>query len=228
LLSPAPPRFAGGKPVSTFPDHALGWGRLLYHGVVGIVIARPAEVLEFIWVVWLISWVVASFWSGRTQRRVGTVETWTYRAAMIAGGILLVPWTAQLLGERQLWEVGYGGATALAVVMVAGLAFTWWGRIRLGRLWSSAITRKEGHHIIDDGPYALVRHPIYTGLIVALLATAAAEAVATAVIGAALIIFGIWLKATTEERFLMAEFDAAAYAAYRRRVPMLVPFLPHR
>jgi protein-S-isoprenylcysteine O-methyltransferase Ste14 len=192
------------------------------------VIARPAEVLEFIWVVWLISWVAASFWSGRTQRRVGTLETWTYRAAMIAGGILLVPWTAQLLDERQLWEVGYGGAVALAVVMVAGLAFAWWGRIRLGRLWSSAITRKEGHRIIDDGPYALVRHPIYTGLIVALLATAAAEAVVTALIGTALIIFGIWLKASTEERFLMAEFDAAAYADYRRRVPMLVPFLRYR
>jgi protein-S-isoprenylcysteine O-methyltransferase Ste14 len=192
------------------------------------VIARPAEVLEFIWVVWLISWVAASFWSGRTQRRVGTLETWTYRAAMIAGGILLVPWTAQLLDERQLWEVGYGGAAALAVVMVAGLAFAWWGRIRLGRLWSSAITRKEGHRIIDDGPYALVRHPIYTGLIVALLATAAAEAVVTALIGTALIIFGIWLKASTEERFLMAEFDAAAYADYRRRVPMLVPFLRYR
>jgi protein-S-isoprenylcysteine O-methyltransferase Ste14 len=192
------------------------------------VIARPAEVLEFIWVVWLISWVAASFWSGRTQRRVGTLETWTYRAAMIAGGILLVPWTAQLLDERQLWEVGYGGAVALAVVMVVGLAFAWWGRIRLGRLWSSAITRKEGHRIIDDGPYALVRHPIYTGLIVALLATAAAEAVVTALIGTALIIFGIWLKASTEERFLMAEFDAAAYADYRRRVPMLVPFLRYR
>lgn len=192
------------------------------------MIARPAETLEFIWIIWLISWVAASFWSGRTQRRVGTLETWTYRAAMIAGGILLVPWTARLLGERQLWQVGYGTAAALAVVMVAGLAFAWWGRIRLGRLWSSAITRKEGHRIIDDGPYAYVRHPIYTGLIVALLATAAAEAVVTALIGTALIIFGIWLKASTEERFLITEFDADAYAAYRRRVPMLVPFLPHR
>ena len=190
--------------------------------------ARPAVTLELIWVAWLISWVAASFWSGRTQRRVGTLETWTYRAAMIVGGILLVPWTAQLLGERQLWNVGYGGAAALAAVMLAGLAFTWWARIHLGRLWSSAITRKEGHRIVDNGPYALVRHPIYTGLIVALLATAAAEATVTALIGAALIIFGIWLKASTEERFLMVEFDAGAYAAYRRRVPMLVPFLGRR
>lgn len=192
------------------------------------MLARPAATLEIIWIVWLISWVAASFWTGRTQRRVGTLATWTYRTAMIAGGILLFPWTAQLLGERELWDVGDGGAYALAAVMLVGLAFAWWARIRLGRLWSSAITRKEDHRIIDDGPYALVRHPIYTGLILALLATAAAEATITALLGTALIVFGIWLKARTEEYFLIAEFDADAYAAYRRRVPMLVPFLPQR
>jgi protein-S-isoprenylcysteine O-methyltransferase Ste14 len=192
------------------------------------VTVGPSTTLEIIWILWLISWVAASFWSGRTQRRVGTLESWTYRAAMIAGGILLVPFTARALGEQRLWGLSYGGAYALAAVMLAGLAFTWWGRVHLGRLWSSAITRKEDHRIIDDGPYGLVRHPIYTGLIVALLATAAAEGRVTALVGAALVIFGIWLKARTEERFLKVEFDGDAYAAYCRRVPMLIPFLPGR
>jgi protein-S-isoprenylcysteine O-methyltransferase Ste14 len=191
------------------------------------VITRPSETLELIWIVWLLSWVAASFWSGRTQRRVGTLETWTYRAAMIAGGILLVPWTAWTLAETPLWDVGYGGAYVLAAVMVAGLTFTWWARVHLGRLWSSAITRKEGHRIVDTGPYGVVRHPIYTGIIVGLLATAAAEATATALVGAALIIFGLWLKASSEERFLMVELGPDAYGPYCRRVPMLIPFLPH-
>ncbi|HXX03535.1 MAG TPA: isoprenylcysteine carboxylmethyltransferase family protein [Xanthobacteraceae bacterium] len=192
------------------------------------MLARPAATLELIWIAWLVSWVAASFWTGRTQRRVDTLATWTYRAGMIVGGIMLVPWTPQLLHERLLWDVGYGGAYALAAVMLVGLGFAWWARIRLGRLWSSAITRKEDHRIIDDGPYALVRHPIYSGLILALLATAAAEATVTALLGTALIIFGIWLKASTEERFLSQELDLQAYADYRRRVPMLVPFLPQR
>lgn len=191
------------------------------------MITRPSETLELIWIVWLLSWVAASFWSGRTQRRVGTLETWTYRAAMIAGGILLVPWTAWTLAETPLWDVGYGGAYVLAAVMVAGLTFTWWARVHLGRLWSSAITRKEGHRIVDTGPYGVVRHPIYTGIIVGLLATAAAEATATALVGAALIIFGLWLKASSEERFLMVELGPDAYGPYCRRVPMLIPFLPH-
>jgi protein-S-isoprenylcysteine O-methyltransferase Ste14 len=192
------------------------------------VISRPSTPLEIIWIVWLVSWVAASFWSDRTQSRAATLETWTYRAGMIVGGILLVPLTARVLGDNELWDVGQGGAYALAAVMVAGLAFTWWARIHLGRLWSSAITRKKGHRIVDTGPYALVRHPIYTGLIVALLATVAAEARVTALVGGGFIIFGLWLKARSEERFLIAELGPDAYRAYCHRVPMLIPFLPVR
>lgn len=188
----------------------------------------PRETLDLIWIGWLVSWVAASVWSGRTQKRVATLETWTYRAGMIAGGVLLVPWTPSLLGEGRLWDVGDRGGYALIVVMLAGLAFAWWARIHLGRLWSSAITRKEDHRIVDTGPYAIVRHPIYTGLIIALLATAAMEGRVSALLGTALIIFGLWLKARSEERFLMAELGPDAYGSYCRRVPMLIPFLPPR
>lgn len=188
---------------------------------------HPNQVLEFIWIGWLISWIAASFWSTRPQKRAGTLETWTYRAVMIAGGILLAPWTGPLLGEKPMWEISYGGAFALAAVMLAGLLLTWWARIYLGPLWSSVITRKKDHRIVDSGPYAFVRHPIYTGLVIALLATAAAEGRATALAGAAFVIFGVWLKARAEERFLTAEFGAEIYASYCRRVSMLIP-LPHR
>ena len=73
----------------------------------------------------------------------------------------MTPLTAQVLGEKPIWPVSYGGAYVLAAVMVAGLAFTWWARIYLGRLWSSEITRKEDHRIVDTGPYGIVRHPVY-------------------------------------------------------------------
>jgi protein-S-isoprenylcysteine O-methyltransferase Ste14 len=189
---------------------------------------QPKQVLELIWIAWLISWMAASFWSGRTQKRAATLETWTYRAAMIAGGALLVPWTGPLLGEKQIWEVGWPGAIVLTAIMVAGLLLTWWARIYLGSLWSSVITRKEGHKIVDTGPYALVRHPIYTGLIIGLLATVAAEGRITGFIGGALLILGVWLKARTEERFLTVELGQEAYASYCRRVPMLVPFFVSR
>ena len=84
---------------------------------------RPSAILEIIWIVWLCSWVAASFWSGRTQSRIGSLDTWTYRFVMIVGGFLLVPLTAQVLGEKPIWPVGHGAAYALATVMLAGTLF---------------------------------------------------------------------------------------------------------
>jgi len=141
------------------------------------------------------------------------------------GAIVLSPWAAGALGEKPLYNLGDVGTYMLAAVMLAGISFTWWARIHLGRYWSNAITRKEGHNIVDSGPYGLVRHPIYTGLILAILATGAAVATAASLLGALLISFGEWQKARMEERFLSAELGPEAYESYRRRVPMIVPFV---
>jgi len=188
----------------------------------------PTQLLPLIWIAWLISWAMASFWSGRTEKHLMISDSLVYRVPIIAGALLLTPWTAQLLGEKSLWHFGNGGTYVLAGLSFAGLSFTWWARIHLGRFWSNAITRKEGHQIIDTGPYGLVRHPIYTGLIGAILATGAAVATVTALLGALLIALGLWQKARMEEDFLTLELGADAYGPYCRRVPMLVPFLPHR
>jgi protein-S-isoprenylcysteine O-methyltransferase Ste14 len=190
-----------------------------------IVIIRLSEAFEVIWLGWLASWVAAAFWSGRTAKRATTWETWTYRVTIIVGAILIAPWTAPALEEKPIWRVGNTGAYALVAVMLAGLLLTWVARIHLGRLWSSAITRKEEHRVVDTGPYAFVRHPIYAGIITALIATALTEATLVALLGAVLIALGLWLKARAEERFLMAELGPDAYGSYCRRVPMLIPFL---
>jgi protein-S-isoprenylcysteine O-methyltransferase Ste14 len=186
---------------------------------------RPRAVFAVIWFGWIVSWLAAAFWSNRTQKLALTWNTLLYRVVILAGALLMTPWAARRLAVTRLWHVGYTGAYALAAVTLAGILFTWWARIHIGRLWSGSITRKEGHHVVDTGPYALVRHPIYSGLILALLATAAAQATANGLAGAALLSFGFWLKARAEEQFLTAELGADAYGAYRRRVPMLVPSL---
>lgn len=186
----------------------------------------PTELLAIIWIAWLVSWIVGSFWSARTEKRPVTWRARAHRLPVIIGGLLLTPWIEQALGERPMWVLGNGGTYALAVVAMAGLLFVWWGRIHLGRFWSNEITRKEGHRVIDTGPYSYVRHPIYTGLIAAILATGVAVGTATAILGAVLIAFGLWVKARAEEGFLTAELDPSAYESYRRRVPMLIPFLP--
>jgi len=184
---------------------------------------RPGVVFAVIWIGWVLSWIGAAFWSAPTQKRIVTWDVWASRAAIFAGALLLLLSARHMLGEARLWHAGYGAAYALAGLTLAGIVFVWWARIHIGPLWSGAITRKQGHRVVDSGPYAWVRHPIYTGLIVAIVATAAAQGTMTALVGAALVAIGLWLKARVEERFLTAELGADAYGAYRRRVPMLIP-----
>jgi hypothetical protein len=93
------------------------------------VIVRPEHIVEFIWIGWLVSWLTASFWSDRAQKHLAAPQTWTYRAALIAGGILLAPPTAWLLSEAPLWQLGYRGTFVLLAIMLIGLCFTWWARI---------------------------------------------------------------------------------------------------
>lgn len=115
----------------------------------------------------------------------------------------------------------------MCVALVAlGIAFAWWARLRLGRLWSAHITRKADHRVIDSGPYAIVRHPIYTGLLLSLLATAIMRGRLLDIVGFLLLLLGWWLKARMEERWLTQQLDSCAYGEYRRRVPMLIPFGP--
>ena len=191
----------------------------------GWIVAWPTRLLALIWLAWIVSWVVASFWSGRTKRHVRTRDSFVYRVPILLGAILFFPWTARALGETRIYDPGNFGTYALAIVVLLGISFTWWARIHLGRLWSNAITKKEDHRIVDTGPYGLVRHPIYAGLILAILATGAALATWSSLTGALLISFGQWRKARMEEGFLTAELGPEAYGPYCRRVPMIVPFL---
>ena len=109
---------------------------------------------------------MASLWSGHTEKRAATRETWIYRFIIFAGAILIAPWTPQALGERSIWQVGYYGAYLIVGVMMMGSrANLAWARIHLGRpaLVRTAITRKEKHRLVDTGPYGFVRHPVKHG-----------------------------------------------------------------
>jgi protein-S-isoprenylcysteine O-methyltransferase Ste14 len=186
----------------------------------------PTQLLAIIWILWVISWVVASVWSGQTKKHVMTSDSLKYRIPILVGAILFLPWTGQVLGEKPLWQFSSFGIYVMALLTLAGISFTWWARIHLGQFWSNAITHKEGHHVIDTGPYGLVRHPIYTGLIAGMLVTGIAVGTVTAIVGAVLISLGMAQKARMEEVFLSAELGVEEYGAYRRRVPMLIPFTP--
>jgi protein-S-isoprenylcysteine O-methyltransferase Ste14 len=188
----------------------------------------PTELLALIWLAFLASWVGASFWQGRTKKQVMTLESQRYSLPILIGGILYTPWIANVMGWKPLWVLGNTGISIAAVLSVAGIAFAWWGRLHLGKFWSNTITHKEDHRVIDTGPYGIVRHPIYTGLIFGMLVTGIAIGNVTTILGAILISLGMWQKGRMEEVFLSKELGEDAYGAYCRRVTMIIPFLSPR
>ncbi len=188
------------------------------------MVRSPLFVAEMLWIAWAVSWMAARFWQARA---IAGADASSYRWQLIAAfaGYLCLFIEAPN-GRGALWHLPPGAAWAMVALVAVGMAFAWWARIHLGNLWSGLIVRREGHRIVDTGPYALVRHPIYTGLILGAAAVAALKATPLSILGACLIALGFGLKAKVEERFLADELGAADYAAYRRRVPMLVPFAP--
>ncbi|HXU99192.1 MAG TPA: isoprenylcysteine carboxylmethyltransferase family protein [Caulobacteraceae bacterium] len=187
----------------------------------------PLEAARLMWDAWCVSWLIAMVWSRRAAARPPAVAQFVHWAPTLLGFFLL-GFGSYRTHYRPLWSLSDPVAWVLAGVCAAGLLFTWWARITLGSLWSGSVSRKDDHVVVQKGPYGLVRHPIYTGLIAAALAYGALASMAANLAGAVLIAFGFWLKARLEERFLSQELGEAAYADYRRRIPMLIPFWPAR
>lgn len=178
-----------------------------------------------LWVLFVISWTIAGGWTARTQATPGQARQQLYILMNMAGwAMMFIPLGRSLV--PQLWVNPPVVEWALVALIAMGFAFCWWARLHLGRLWSASVTRKEGHRVIDTGPYRLVRHPIYTGIILASLGLAGIGATTLGIAGFLLSSAGFWIKARLEERFLSAELGAEAYAAYKARTPMLIPFLP--
>ena len=111
-----------------------------------------------------------------------------------------------------------------AAITAAGLLFSIWGRRHLGSNWSQAVTLKKDHELITSGPYALVRHPIYTGLLLGLVGCAVARGEWRGLLAVALVFVALWQKLRLEEKWMRAQFGES-YEAYSRRVPALVPFI---
>jgi len=187
----------------------------------------PQLATIYVFAIWAVSWFAAAFWADPAAGRSAFRDQVLYRIVTFIGAILLFGiYGHSYHGRFRLWDVGEKAEWVLFGIAVAGLLFTWWARIYLGRLWSSSVTKKADHHVVDTGPYRLVRHPIYTGIIAALAAIAIQKGTLVALAGAIVMTLGFWIKARLEERFLREQLGAEAYDSYRRRVPMLIPFGP--
>jgi protein-S-isoprenylcysteine O-methyltransferase Ste14 len=188
----------------------------------------PLYTIYTLWGAWAVSWTVARLWSSRTEKRGGIGAELIFRVVLGVGMILLFafPPPGQYFAQVQLWHLGDALSWMLVALTVAGFSFAWWARIHLGRLWSDwGVTKKVGHHVVDTGPYRLVRHPIYLGIIVAAFATAVEKGTSFALLGSAIVALAFYTKARREERFLRAELGENAYDVYAHKTAMLLPFV---
>jgi len=187
------------------------------------------------WLVWYVTWIAAVAWSAKTKVQMKTDMGGVHRMIGSAGMLLmfwpvgLIPTGVQPAFLRivtgPLWSSPAWLDWSLYGLLLCAFGFCWWARLHLGRLWSGFVTLKEDHRIVDTGPYGLVRHPIYTGVMAAGVVTGLERASPAGMLGAILLIVGFGLVARTEERFLRDQLGADAYDAYSRRVPMLVPLM---
>lgn len=178
--------------------------------------------LRAIWLAWLVLWVALAWHNKRDARR----ESWLSRAAhgvpVGIGAVLLFTRTGwRPLDFALLPRTIFNDAAAMLLTL-AGLGFAIWARRTIGRNWSGTVTLKQGHELMRTGPYRLVRHPIYSGLLLALAGTVLAVDAPRAILGFALITLAFLRKIPIEERFMRDAFGAA-YDEYARTTPALIP-----
>ena len=171
------------------------------------------------WAVFWVGWLLAATRVKRGQTR------WSgYAGVRLLLAVVII---VSVRGARH-------GATAAAVTGPApkavgltlwalGLALAVWARVYIGRNWGTPMSHKEDPELVTSGPYRFVRHPIYSGIILAMLGTAVALTlywlIAAALLGAYFI-----YSAKAEERYMTEQFPEA-YPAYKRKSKMLIPFV---
>jgi protein-S-isoprenylcysteine O-methyltransferase Ste14 len=183
------------------------------------------SIIPALWVIWLAYWTVSAVGAKETVRRETGLSQLGHRVPMFVGAVLLgVPHVFGRGLEQRFHAFSFTWFWVGVALTAAGIAFSIAARAWLGGNWSGSVTLKQGHELIRSGPYALVRHPIYTGMLLALFGTALVVDRWRALIGFVILIAGLVYKMRVEERF-MAEQFGDAYARYRAEVPALIPFL---
>jgi len=183
-------------------------------------------IIPTLWLAWLAFWIASAARGVKeTQRHESTFSRLSYQVPLIAGGVLL-GWPHVLGGalEQRFHPHTFAWFAVGAALVAAGLGFSVAARLWLGGNWSANVTLKKGHELIRSGPYALVRHPIYTGVLLALVGTAIAVGKWRALLGLALMTGSFVRKLILEERFMREEFGEA-YARYRAEVAALIPLI---
>jgi len=175
------------------------------------------------WAAWAILWAAMAFFSKSNKRRESPGQRLQHVIPAMLGFLLLF---REGVGSPWFTRAIFPDDPVLMLVCVAltmlGLLFSVWARLALGSNWSGTVTIKANHQLIRRGPYRFIRHPIYTGMLTALLTTAITQRLVSGVLGFAVVYFALYRKALREESFLSQEFGDA-FAEHQRHTGMFLP-----
>ncbi len=178
-----------------------------------------------LWILFGLYWLVSALKLKKTKKR----ETWLERLRYMLP-LFVASWFLFQGAEHYAWlsvrllpdsmTVQWIGVLLTA----AGVAVAIWARWHLGTNWSGVVTLKEGHELIRTGPYRTIRHPIYTGILLALVGTAVAIGEIRGLLAVVIAWLSFYAKASREEAFLSEEFGAG-FAEHRKHTGMFFPRL---
>ena len=181
--------------------------------------------IEGFWTAFALIWVLAAFGTKREVRRQSGSSRLVQVGLSVAAGLLLFdPYLNIGFLRLRLSPDSTLLAYAGIVMTAAGMAFAGWARFVLGGNWSGRVTIKQDHELVERGPYALVRHPIYSGMLLALLGTAICLGEFRAFLAFVLVTVSFSLKYHTEEAFMLQQFGSQC-REYRLRTKALIPFV---
>ena len=183
------------------------------------------HLFQLLWFCWIFYWIASASGVKRTAQHESVLSRIIHGTPLWIAIILI---SAPDLGRHgpfaPIWPFSPAVFWLGALVTLAGFAITVWARVTLGRNWSGWVTIKENHELIQTGPYAWVRHPIYTGLILAFLGSALARDQWRGAVAVVLVVIAFRIKLGIEEAWMMRQFGPN-YAAYKKRTKMLVPYI---
>ncbi len=186
--------------------------------------ASVAErLLGALWIAWALYWAVSARGVKPALRREPVLSRAGHTVPLVLAAILLAgPWPPDVWLNRR-WLPPSGAWTIAGTAIAAlGLAFTVWARRRLGGNWSGTVTVKHEHELVLAGPYRHVRHPIYSGLLLAFAGSALARGDWRGVLALLIAWLALWRKWRLEERWMRETFGAA-YTDYAARTPAVIP-----
>jgi protein-S-isoprenylcysteine O-methyltransferase Ste14 len=183
------------------------------------------DIIGGCWLVFVAVWLLAAVSTKRTVYRESRAQRLRYWVLLVIAYILLVhgrqlPYPLDFRIIPHAAPIAWAGA----ILCMAGLAVALWARAVLGRNWSGVVTLKEEHELVERGPYRVVRHPIYTGILTMFFATALVQGHVAGLAGVLLMFASFWIKLGREEKLMLQQFSER-YAAYQRRAKRLIPFV---